>query len=226
MLKPVSRDTLTRQVKETIKRFIVQEDLAPGSRLPSERELSESLSVSRNIVREALSGLVSEGIVIKEVGRGSFVGNVDAELLTTSIPVTLGENGASAQALREARVALEAGSIGLIVQRITDEEIQKLKQILENYEQKHQEGKSTVKEDIDFHLALLNATKNQVIQDMAPLVMEVFRQTLIEGPSAMRRNPDRIIVEHRRILAALQDRDIAAAREAMQIHFRLQNFPI
>ncbi|MAS33941.1 MAG: hypothetical protein CL610_08035 [Anaerolineaceae bacterium] len=226
MLKPVSRDTLTRQVKETIKRFIVQENLGNGARLPSERELSDSLSVSRNIVREALSGLVSEGIIVKEVGRGNFVGDVDPDQITASLPVTLGENGASPQALREARVALEIGSVGLIVQRITDEEIENLKALLASYEQKHHEGKSTVKEDIDFHLGLLNATKNQVIQDMAPLVMEVFRQTLVEGPSAMRRNPDRIIAEHRRILIALENRDIAELREAMQVHFRLQNFPV
>ena len=128
--------------------------------------------------------------------------------------------------MREARVALEIGSVGLIVQRITDEEIENLKALLASYEQKHHEGKSTVKEDIDFHLGLLNATKNQVIQDMAPLVMEVFRQTLVEGPSAMRRNPDRIIAEHRRILIALENRDIAELREAMQVHFRLQNFPV
>lgn len=226
LLKPVSRDTLTRQVQETIKRFIVQEELAPGTRLPSERELSKSLTVSRNIIREAFSGLVSEGIIIKEVGRGSFVGAVDPEQITASLSVTLDENTTSAQALREARIALEMGSIGLSAQRITDEELQNLRRILAKYEQNHREGRNTVKEDIDFHLALLNATHNEVIQDMAPLVMQVFRQILIAEPSAILRNPERIIVEHRRILEALEQRDIVAAREAMLIHFRSQNFPI
>jgi DNA-binding FadR family transcriptional regulator len=64
LLKAVSRDTLTRQAADTLKRFILSEDLASGTKLPSERELSEALAVSRNIVREALSGLAAEGSVV------------------------------------------------------------------------------------------------------------------------------------------------------------------
>ena len=104
-------------------------------------------------------------------------------------------------------------------------EIEQLAAILETYERKHREGKSTIKEDIEFHLALLRATKNEVIVEMTPLVIEVFRQTLAQEPSAIRRNPDRIIVEHRRILQALEQGDINEARQAMRDHFQLQDFP-
>lgn len=226
MLKPVSRDTLTRQASITLKKFIIIENLPSGSRLPSERELSETLAVSRNIIREALSSLVAEGIVVKYAGKGTFVCDFDRENALTNLPLIIGQGEPTAQDLREARAALEIGSVGLIVQRITDDEIQALVVILEIYEQKHAEGKTTIKEDIDFHTALLKATKNSVIIEMTPLITDVFRRTLAEDVSVIRRNPERIIVEHRRIIEALKNRDIDAARKAMHAHFRLQDFPV
>lgn len=226
MLKPVSRDTLTQQTTETIKRFILHENLPAGAQLPSERELSETLAVSRNIIREALSALMAEGIIAKHAGKGTFVEEFDRDQALTNMPLTLGQNGPSLRALREARAALEIGAIGLIVLHITDEEIAELACILDIYEQKHREGKSTIKEDIDFHVTLLNATRNEVIVELVPLVVEVFRRSLVETPSVIRQNPDRIIEEHRRILRALEQRDISAAREAMHAHYMLQDFPV
>lgn len=226
MLKPVSRDTLTRQAAQTLKRFIMAEDLPAGTRLPSERELSESLAVSRNSVREALSALEAEGVVVKQAGKGNFVGEFDRTEVASQLPVAVGPNGPTSKDLREARAAMEIGAVGLIVQHITQEEIDNLAGILKIYEQKHVDGKSTIKEDIDFHLALLKATKNPVIEEMSALIIDVFRRTLSEDPSAIRRNPGRIVIEHQRIVQALRDRDIVAARAAMHDHFRLQDFPV
>jgi len=226
LLKPVSRDTLTRQAALTLKRFILAEELAAGTKLPSERELSESLAVSRNSVREALSALAAEGIVVKKAGKGNFVGDFDRTEVTDQLPLTVGQNGPSSKDLREARAALEIGAVGLIVQRITQDEINALAEILNIYEQKHADGKSTIKEDISFHLALLKATKNPVIEEMSALVIDVFRRTLAEDPSAIRRNPGRIVIEHQRIVQALRNQDITAARAAMHAHFRLQDFPV
>ncbi|MBZ0302836.1 MAG: FadR family transcriptional regulator [Anaerolineae bacterium] len=224
MLEPVARDTLTRQVIETIKRFILQEDLKPGAQLPSERELSEALTVSRNIVREALSALVAQGIVVKLAGKGNFVGEYDQKQLMTSLPLTLGERSQSLLAFQEARAALEVGAVGLIVDRVTDEEIDYLQALIDIQHQKHRDGKSTIKEDIDFHLKLLAITHNKVIEDMSPLVIEVFRRTLIEAPSSLRINPERIINEHQRIVDALRVRDHEAALKEIVIHLRVPSF--
>ncbi|MDJ0754193.1 MAG: FadR/GntR family transcriptional regulator [Ardenticatenaceae bacterium] len=226
MLKAVSRDTLTHQTAITLKRFILTESLPVGEKLPSERELSEMLAVSRNIVREALSALVAEGVVVKHTGKGTFVAEFDRQAVAISLPLVVSQDDTTAEEVREARAALEIGIVGLIVTRITEEEINHLEAILDLYENKHAAGKSTIKEDIEFHLALLRATKNKVIVEMSPLVEDVFRRSLAEDPSAIRRNPDRIVIEHRRIVQALRERDSAKARMAMHDHFRVQNFPV
>ena len=65
MLLPLSPATLAKQATDTLRRYILSQDLREGAELPSERDLSESLSVSRNIVREALTTLMAEGLIIK-----------------------------------------------------------------------------------------------------------------------------------------------------------------
>ncbi|MFT5193382.1 MAG: GntR family transcriptional repressor for pyruvate dehydrogenase complex [Cellvibrionaceae bacterium] len=226
MLTAVSKDTLTHQAADTLKRYILSEDLAEGTQLPSERELSEMLAVSRNIIRESLSTLVALGVVEKFAGKGTFVSKFDRHAVHISMPITVSQVDTTAKEVREARAALEIGAVGLIVSRITPSEITNLEKILQVYEDKHSAGKSTIKEDIEFHLALLKATKNKVIEEMAPLVYDMFRRTLSEDPSAIRRNPDRIVIEHRRIVDALRAADVVAARFAMHAHFRLQDFPV
>ena len=114
MLEPLSRDTLRQQTIETLKRLIITENLQAGDQLPSERELSEVLAVSRNVVREALSALVAEGIVVKRAGRGAFVADFDRTQLNTQLSLSLTDNG-EFQQLKEARAVLEIGILGLLV---------------------------------------------------------------------------------------------------------------
>ena len=97
MLKAVSRDTLTSQTAITLKRYILIEDLPVGTKLPSERELSEILVVSRNIVREALSALVAEKVVVKHTGKGTFVADFDRQATAISLPLTVNQDGTTAK---------------------------------------------------------------------------------------------------------------------------------
>lgn len=226
MLTAVSKDTLPHQAADTLKRYILTEDLPTGTQLPSERELSEMLAVSRNIIREALSSLVAHGVVEKIAGKGTFVCEFDRHAAYVSMPLTVSQANTTAQEVREARAALEIGAVGMIVSRITPSEIKNLESILQACEDKHSAGKSIYKDDIEFHLALLKATKNKVIEGMAPLVYDMFRRTFAEDPQAIRRDADRILIEHRQIINALHAADIVAARLAMHTHFRLQDFPV
>jgi DNA-binding FadR family transcriptional regulator len=224
VLRPLSRINLADQAAEAIKRYILQEPLSPGDQLPSENELSEALAVSRNIIREALTTLVAEGIIVKQSGRGTFVREFDREQVASSLSTVIGQQGVSPQALDEFRVALEIGGLELVVQRISDEKLEELSRILERYERKQREGKSVAKEDIGFHLALLEATENEGFLELAPLITAGFRERVVERPAAISRSePGRNRVEnHWAILMALQRRDVTAAQEAMRNHFLIE----
>jgi GntR family transcriptional repressor for pyruvate dehydrogenase complex len=222
MLQPLSRINLGDQAAEAIKRFILEEHLKSGDQLPSEMELSEALAVSRNIIREALTTLVAEGIIVKQSGRGTFVRDFDRERVASTLSAVIGQRAVSARELDEFRIALEIGALELSVRRITDDELDHLSCILERYERKQREGRSVAKEDIDFHLALLEATENEGFRELAPLVTAGFRERVIERPAAIRRSdPGRNRVEnHWAILHALRSRDLIAAQQAMRAHFQ------
>jgi len=226
MLEPLSRDTLTKQATETLRRFILTEDLKSGDQLPSERELSESLSVSRNIVREALSALVAEGLIVKQPGRGIFITEFDRDRVAPQIAVSVDYNGRSPAALSEARAAVELGAIALITKRITEAEIQQLEAINRSLEENIDQHRSTIKDDVEFHKLLLRSTRNAVLVELIPLLVEYFRLAVLYQPSAIFHNPERIVSEHGKIIEALRARDATAARQALIDHLHLQDFEV
>ena len=226
ILEPLSRDTLTKQATETLRRFILTEDLTSGDQLPSERELSESLSVSRNIVREALSVLVAEGLIVKQPGRGIFVTDFDRDAIAPQIAVSVDYNGRSPAALSEARAAVELGAIALITKRITSAELDQLDAINRSLEENLRQRRSTIKDDVEFHKLLLASTRNAVLIELIPLLIEYFRLAVLYRPSAIFHNPERVISEHRRIIEALRARDAAAARQALINHLHLEEFDV
>jgi GntR family transcriptional regulator, transcriptional repressor for pyruvate dehydrogenase complex len=218
VLGPISHYTLMQRAAETIKRFILAENLLPGAQLPGERELSETLIVSRNIIREALSALVAEGILARYPGKGTFVRDFDRQRAAESVNAASPTSAAPANAIFEARVALELGALEFIVRRITGEELEKLAAVIDRHELKRQQKKSGVKEDIDFHLVLLQSAKNPVLMDTMPLVTQAFRDTLAAHPGSVARTEEAVIAEHRSILDALRRHDALGARRCMWVH--------
>jgi len=229
-LRPMGKKTLAHRVSEAIKAFILSEHLEPGSKLPTERQLAEALGVSRNVVREGLSALVIEGIIVKNPGSGIFLRSIDIDSLSQVGERVLNEEKARYEGIREARAAVEVGAIGIIVERITEEELQQLEEIELAFERRMQRGESFWNEDMKFHLTLLRAARNELLLQWTPLVEEVMRvwayqtddmELAFKAPA-----PDgeggRVAAEHRAILNAIRSRDAHRARELLRTHFRIE----
>lgn len=218
VLRPLARETLTKQAADTLRRFILTEGLRAGDLLPSERELSELLSVSRNIVREALTGLVAEGLIHKKPGSGIFVREFDPTTILPQVAVNLDYDVRQHTDLSEARAAVELGGVELMVARITAEQLYELERINQQIADRLNQHRSSVRHDIDFHTLLFQATHNPVLINLAPLLVEYFRLAVVHSPSAILRNPRRIVAEHARIIVGLRNRDVAATRQALLEH--------
>jgi GntR family transcriptional repressor for pyruvate dehydrogenase complex len=224
VLQPLSRSTLTQQATEAIKQLILREKLACGARLPSERELSEALVVSRNIVREALSVLEADGVITRWGGKGTFV--ADFERPASEAVARIADHTTEASPVsRDARFALEMGALELIIQRITDAELADLTRIVDAQEAQVHAGARAIKEDIDFHVALLRATKNPILIELAPLVIDGLREGLIRRPQGLRESIDSDLIAHRTIIEALKQRDLERVRVVMRAHFLYTDFP-
>lgn len=115
LFEPISRETVSSQIKTQLLQRITTGDLAPGEMMPSERDLSEGFKVARTSVREAMQGLVSIGAVERR-GNRSYV----AEHLPDVVMVDGGDRNSFVAELFETRRVLEVPMFALACERSDD----------------------------------------------------------------------------------------------------------
>ncbi len=110
------RQPLSLRVTEILKRYILLEPLETGDRLPAERRLAETLSVSRTVLREALSQLIADGILVRTTPRILSIAAFDRMRAATEL-APLNDYNIVDQSLIELRVIIEVGAIEVITRR-------------------------------------------------------------------------------------------------------------
>ncbi|HEV6967555.1 FadR/GntR family transcriptional regulator [Roseateles sp.] len=204
-------------VADRIRALIEDEKLAPGSRLPAERELSLQLGVSRPSLREALIALEIDGRVEIRGGSGVYVCPTPAgtgEAATSA----LGESPAE---LMQARVVLEGAIITLAAARVTKAGLQRVEEALAAMRDEHAGGRKPVEADRRFHLSIAELAGNSVLVDMVGNLFDGRH-----GPIAARMSGQvesthtwqAALGEHEAIYRALEARNPQAAAAAMCTH--------
>jgi GntR family transcriptional repressor for pyruvate dehydrogenase complex len=225
-MKPLDKISLTEQAAEAIKRQILTHHLQSGERLPSERQLCETLGISRTILREALSILVGQEIVTKIPGKGIFVRDFDRGNLGVHIHLTITDQ-AELGALRELRNILELGALALISQRITRQELDRLAALLADMEQRLSQGEQMHQLDTAFHIALfetahvpaLSELYTQVLQDSTDV--SIFQNPQVRDNLTVEISMSNLAFLHQ-VLAALRRGDECAAQQAMKKHILME----
>ncbi len=118
MLDSVPRAKLRDLVAERLKAFIVERNLQPGDRLPTESELAARFGVSRLSLREATKSLGFLGILEATPGRGLTVGRVNMERVTEYLGFHPALHDVSPEVLIDTRVLIEAGVLPHVAERM------------------------------------------------------------------------------------------------------------
>lgn len=219
------RPGLPDQVVTQLLAAVASGEHPPGSRLPPEAELAARASVSRLTLREAVKVLRDKGVLRVEQGRGTFVNPptqwspLDPELLASRTALEGGSGSALVQQLTEARRVVEVGIAGLAAQRRTQQDLDRLGQIVIQMRSTHEQadvaGFSAA--DSEFHQAVLEAAANPFLaalfEPIRTLVHQVRVSTSLEP--TMR---EKAIVAHTAILAAVAAGDEEAAWQATSAH--------
>lgn len=207
------RSFLTAAVKEGA--------YAPGSRLPTERELAASFGASRAIARRALSELEKEGLIERHVGRGTFVARPrgEGDIAYANIP----EGTVSPAEYIQARLNFEPELARLIVASATTADFADIDRHLRRGEL------ATSREEFEladaaFHQSLVRATHNTLIIGMYELIHAVrheqgmwFKLRQLSDVADQRHV---FHAEHVKIRNALVGRDADAAKELLAEHIR------
>jgi GntR family transcriptional repressor for pyruvate dehydrogenase complex len=211
----LQRDKLGEQISHQLLWAISDGRYPPGDRFPGERELARIFNASRIAVREAIGQLSARGIVSVQQGIGTTVNPVSKwNSLDPEVFFLLHSDRAFAQ-LIEVRRIVEPESAFLAAQRITDEQVQKLRPLsvlsVDDTQEQH------VERDTEFHLEIARAAQNGLLlvifSSISNLLRESRRYTYSvhsEIPKGHR--------WHQEILSAIEARDAEAARRAMKGH--------
>jgi DNA-binding FadR family transcriptional regulator len=198
---------------------IASGEFQPGSRLPTETALAASFGDSRNVVREAIARLRSDGLIDTRQGRGAVVRHPSERETSRVDLVALEERGNLAD-LFELRRLLEIAAAGIAARRRGDEDLDRMETAIEALRGERAFDEARIEADALFHRAIGAATRNLYLGMIVDYLASRIKDT-IRATGRAHRPEDLIrvtIAEHERVLAAIRGGDAAAARAAMGEH--------
>jgi GntR family transcriptional repressor for pyruvate dehydrogenase complex len=207
---------LSESVAAQIEELIVSGQIRAGEYLPSERQLAESLHVSRGLVREAILELTLKGLVSRRQGRGTIVRAPYRSEFTRAIVSHLGDEEREVIELLDFREGLEPPIAARAAERALATDIERLREIAASLDGESDPIRASDL-DADFHHAIALATRNAVLIKLVETSMEVMnrsRRRALQSPERRRRST----TAHRAILDAIERGDAVAAEEAMTHH--------
>jgi GntR family transcriptional regulator, transcriptional repressor for pyruvate dehydrogenase complex len=216
-LRPVMRPRLYEVIVEQLCAHIADNEMAPGDRLPAERELAAKLGVSRASLSQALVALEVQGVLSVRHGDGAVLIRRPAE---EGAVKALREHADRLPDIIEAREALEVKLAGLAAERRTDAEMAAIDAAISAMEAEIEAGERGVLGDEQFHEAITAAAHSSLLAKLMEEISGLIRETRIESLSQPER-PRASLEGHRRITEAVRRQDPVEAARAMAAHIRL-----
>ena len=224
MFQPIKPRRISDEIVEQIKDLIAKGSLKPGDRLPSERQMTQHLGVSRPTLREAIQVLENLGLLKSVMGNGTYVQNVAERSLKDPLNSLIQDSGPRFGELAEFRTAIESWAAGLAAERIEPRDETFLREILDEMEDGLRTGGAIHQLDADFHLAIGRAAHNGIYFHVANTIFYLFAEvTRLSHERIFTSQADQkqLLEEHRGIFEAIQSGDASSARKLM--HGHLQN---
>ena len=205
---------LYRVVSGRIEELIRQENIKPGERLPSERDLALKLGVSRTSLREALIALELGGVIEVRGGSGVYVSEQ-----APAVPDGAAAGPGPFEVLA-ARRLIEVEVAALAAKHASDSAIDAILVAVEQMEQHHEHSSDSETADRNFHLAIARATGNTAFVSVIECLWNNRGSLWHKLKEHYQTEELRLqtLPDHRKILEAIASHDPAGARHAMRSH--------
>jgi GntR family transcriptional regulator, transcriptional repressor for pyruvate dehydrogenase complex len=213
----VTKISISEEIAQQILDLISNGDLAPGQRLPSERELCKNFGAARTSLREALRCLSIIGVLNARVGEGTSVASDGGRFLGKIMEWRLITERHDIENLLEVRIALEGTAAANVAVRGSHADIARLRDLLSQMKTSIKDKDHFAALDLEFHIAIAKTSGNSLLFDLVSMI----RSQLVGGLSKVLLLPNAIPLsfkEHTAILQAIERRDADAARKAMHAH--------
>ncbi|MGP3698332.1 FadR/GntR family transcriptional regulator [Rhodobacter sp. NSM] len=219
----IQSEKLSQSVMRQIELLILRGILRPGERLPSERDLSDRLGVSRPSLRDAIAELQQRGLLASRPGSGIFVAEVLGSAFSPSLVELFASHEEAVFDYIDFRRDLESLSAERAATRASDTDLKVIDTIFRKMEAAHlkRDPSDEAALDAQFHMAIIEASHNVVMLHMMRSMFDLLRNGVFYNRQMMfrqRTTRESLLDQHRRINLALQTRDPQEARAAVESH--------
>jgi len=216
MPETIERRKLSDVVADRIKQYIIDHNLRPGDRLPTEQELADRFGVSRVSTREATKALGFLGIIDAAPRRGLVVGEVDMKRVTNYLGFHLAISDFPRSQLLDARIVIETGALPHVMRQMANDPTlyDRLTKLADEV-LCARDLDERIAADVAFHRGLLDASGIAPLlafHDLLTIFFDRFRRSLAKG------NWEVGMKQHQQILGALRDGDLATACNVLSRH--------
>ena len=209
------RKLLGNRIEAQLMRYIQEEPIPVGEKIPNEFELAEKFGVGRSTIREAVKGLVSQGML--EVRRGSGTYVISAYPAEED-PLGLGRYDDKYQLaleLFDVRLMIEPEIAAYAALNATEGDVAELRRLCNEVEEIYRSGENHVRKDIELHTAIARCSKNRVVEILVPLIDSAVHTF---ANVTHRELMEETIETHRAVVDAIERHDQVGARCAMVMH--------
>ncbi len=224
LMTPMSNASVVDRIISRITNAIIQGELIPGQKIPTEAELCESMQVGRNSVREAIKALVAMGVLIIRRAEGTFVAEGFSNRMLDPMVYGLILEGGNSKYLIELRRMLDVGVLNLAINKVTERDVERVSRAYEGFCQtviNNMGIEEILDADILFHRELEQAVHNPLVEKISIVVERLSRQTRARAieHAIRKKEKERLCKMHQHMLEVLRNRDEAAVITVVDEHY-------
>lgn len=223
VFSPVAAGRTADEVTRQIELLVLEGVLAPGDRLPAERELSRQFDVSRPILRDALKALETSGLLVTRHGDGTVVADVTGQVFAPAVVDLISRHRKASADYLEFRRDMDGLAAEYAARRMTREDQALLEAILARMEDAHARADfaAEAEADVDFHTAIGECAHNIILLHTLRACYRLLSDGVVLNRRAIFGLPgarDALLAQHRAIGKAIIAGDAVEARRAAERH--------
>ena len=216
-MKNLKDEKLYIQVFREIRSYIIRHDLKAGDQIPTEQAMCEMLGVSRNVLREAIKSMELMGMVRACPGRGTIVQEFNLDFVFQNVMfASVGDDATAIREMLVIRKKIELGYMREAYTALTEDDIRRIRGILEEIKHKWDKQIFFHADDKDFHMSLFSHLNNRTLSSLLDAIWAVDEN--FKKDEKVKFMGD-TVQKHENIVRALEQHNEEAFEAAMLAHF-------